>query len=136
MTKVTVERKAKFLAALAANGANVRRAAEVVGISRMHLYRLRAAEPDFAAAWNEALDLGTEALEDEAIRRAHDGVDEPVFYQGSQCGVVRKYSDTLMIFMLKARRPERYREAVEHKHSGQVTLEHLVAASMPTKEGG
>jgi hypothetical protein len=49
-------------------------------------------------------------LEDEAKRRAHDGIDEPVFYQGEKCGVVRKYSDNLLIFMLKARRREKFSE--------------------------
>ena len=52
--------------------------------------------------------------EDEAVRRAHDGVDEPVFYQGKACGVVRKYSDTLLIFLLKGRRPEKYRDRPSH----------------------
>ena len=47
------------------------------------------------------------------------GVDEPVFYQGAQCGAVRKYSDTLLIFMLKARRPEKYRERANVELTGQ-----------------
>lgn len=56
------------------------------------------------------MDLGSDALEDEAIRRASQGTLKPVFYQGVQCGEVREYSDTLMMFMLKARRPERFKE--------------------------
>ncbi len=53
---------------------------------------------------------GTDRMEDEARRRAVDGVEESVFYQGEQVSTVRRYSDTLLIFMLKARRPETYRE--------------------------
>jgi len=30
---------------------------------------------------------------------------KPVYYQGEQCGEVREYSDTLLIFILKARDP-------------------------------
>jgi hypothetical protein len=50
-----------------------------------------------------------------------------VFYQGIQTATVRKYSDTLLIFLLKGRKPERYRERVEH--SGKVSLEQIIATS-------
>jgi hypothetical protein len=33
-----------------------------------------------------------------------------VYYQGAQCGTIREYSDTLLIFLLKAKRPEEFRE--------------------------
>ena len=42
---------------------------------------------------------------------------KPVFHKGEQCGVVREYSDTLMIFLLKARDPAKYRE-----NAGSVTI--------------
>ena len=57
-------------------------------------------------------------LEDEAIRRAREGVDEPVFYKGEHCGNVRRYSDTLLIFMLKARKPDVYRKRASIEHTG------------------
>ena len=66
----------------------------------------------FAAAWDDAIEDGTDLLEDEVLRRAKDGVDEPRFYEGEVCGHVRKYSDTLAIFLLKARRPEKYSDKV------------------------
>ncbi len=47
-------------------------------------------------------------------RRAFEGVEEPVFHQGKQCGTIRRYSDTLTIFLLKAHRPAKYRERREH----------------------
>ena len=56
------------------------------------------------------MELGTEALEYEAVRRAYHGVAEPVFYNGVQCGSVTKYSDKLLMFLLKARNPAKYRE--------------------------
>ncbi len=49
-------------------------------------------------------------LEDEAIRRARDGVTIPVFYAGKEVGAIRRPSDTLLMFLLRAHRPERYRE--------------------------
>jgi hypothetical protein len=56
------------------------------------------------------MQLGTAALENEAVRRAYHGVEKPVFYKGEVCGYTQDYSDTLLIFLLKARKPEVYRE--------------------------
>ena len=49
-------------------------------------------------------------MEEEARIRAMFGVKQPVFYKGEVCGSVRKYSDVLLIFLLKGLRPEVYRE--------------------------
>ena len=38
------------------------------------------------------------------------GVEQPVFYRGEIAGTVRKYSDVLLIFLLKVTRPNIYRE--------------------------
>ncbi|WP_162148545.1 hypothetical protein [Asticcacaulis sp. AC402] len=35
---------------------------------------------------------------------------EPVYHLGKTVGAIRKYSDTLAIFLLKAHAPEKYRE--------------------------
>ena len=50
-------------------------------------------------------------LEAEADRRAVEGVVKPLFYKGQRLPVeVREYSDVLLMFRLKALRPEQYRE--------------------------
>ena len=107
--KLTPEKLIAFCAALAET-CNVGRACRAVGISRQTAYNWREADPDFALAWERAMKAGLLALEDEAHRRAFEGTDEPVFYKGDECGSVRKYSDTLAIFLLKAHAPEKYRE--------------------------
>jgi hypothetical protein len=67
--------------------------------------------------------FGTAALEGEAVRRAYHGVEEPVFCKGVQCGVVRKYRDKLLMFLLKARNPAKYREGSgADRARSQVTL--------------
>jgi hypothetical protein len=38
---------------------------------------------------------------------------------------MRKYSDTLMIFLLKARRPEKYGDKVQSDHTGNLTVRWL-----------
>jgi hypothetical protein len=106
----TPENREAFLDALSET-ANVTAACERVGISRRAIYEWREEDPDFVAAWERALNLGTDALEDEAVRRGREGTVKPVFYKGEECGGVREYSDTLLIFMLKARRPEKFRDS-------------------------
>lgn len=98
-----------FLASLALTG-NVSEAARAASIDRTTAYAARETDEAFAAAWTGAIDEATDHLEAEARRRAVDGVTEPVFYQGVQCGVVRRYSDGLLQTLLKAHRPEKYRD--------------------------
>ena len=119
--KLTPEKLTAFCAALAET-CNVGKACAAVGISRMTAYTWRKDMPDFAQAWDDAMKAGLLALEDEAHRRAFDGVDEPVFYKGDECGTIRKYSDTLAIFLLKAHNPEKYRDNSKVELSGSLAV--------------
>lgn len=119
-TKMTAKKRQQFLG-LVANGASITRAARSIRMSRQYMYELRVKDPIFAAAWDAAEEEGTDLLEDEATRRAAEGVEEPVYYKGDVAGFVRKYSDTLMIVLLKARRPDKYRERSETTHKGDAT---------------
>lgn len=98
--------------------ANVTEACRRAKISRTMAYRWRQ-DPEFDARWEAAVDRGTDALEDEAVRRAHDGYEKPVYQGGRQVGTVREYSDTLLMFMLKARRPERFKDRSETAVTGK-----------------
>ncbi len=118
VSNVTPEKMEQFLLALA-DTANVSAAAKKARISRRHMYRLRKDNEDLAAAWKEAIALGTAALEDEAARRAMEGTLKPVFYKGTKVGTVREYSDTLLIFLLKARDPEKYADRVKQELTGK-----------------
>lgn len=111
-TTRTPKKESDFIASLRATGGNVSRSCEAVGFPRRTVYEWRDADETFAKAWDEAVEFGTDELEEEARRRAFAGVDEPVFYQGEECGTIRKYSDTLLIFLLKGRKPDKYRERV------------------------
>lgn len=116
-SKVTPEKKLAFLAVLAAT-CNVTASAEAAGIARKTAYEWRDEDPEFAEAWEKAKELGVEALEDEAHRRAFQGVDKPVFHQGAVCGSIREYSDTLSIFLLKAHKPAKYRDNTRMELTG------------------
>ncbi len=108
-TKITPEKLTAFCAALAETGI-VGRACEAVSICRQTAYSWRDDDPEFAAAWDKAKNIGRTALEDEAHRRAFEGLDKPIYQNGERVGAVREYSDTLAIFLLKAHFPEKYRE--------------------------
>lgn len=107
-----------FLAELAESGM-VKRACEVAGIARRTAYTHRDKRKKFRAAWDEALQVAISTLEDEAWRRARDGVTEPVYQGGKLVGTVQKYSDTLLIFLLKAHNPERYRDRYDVTSKGE-----------------
>ncbi len=112
------ERDAKFFTALE-NGHPVRAACDAAGYVRSCVYDWRKQDPDFAARWAHALHIAGDLLEEEADRRGRDGYDEPVFFQGEERGVKRKYSDPLLLARLKAIRPEQYREKITMPTVGQ-----------------
>ena len=85
---------------------------------------------EFHEAWDAALEIGNDYLEQEAQRRAVAGYEEPIVHKGIQAFVrdavtgeleldeygrpipltIRRYSDRLLEVLLKARRPEKFRE--------------------------
>lgn len=97
--------KKRFLAALRETG-NVTKAALLCKFPRSTVYDWRLHDAEFAKAADAAIDEGVNHLIDEAHRRAHDGVREPVYYLGEVCGTIVKYSDSLLMFLIKGRRPE------------------------------
>lgn len=112
-----------FLRELAAT-CNVTKAVAKAGIERSTAYEARADDEAFAAMWEKAKAIGAEVLEDEAVRRAHEGWDEPSIYQGKVGDTIRKFSDTLLIFLLKGAMPDKYRERQESKveQTGTMTV--------------
>ena len=114
------ERRTRFLEELSASG-NVTSAAKQANISRRTAYNWRNESEAFKEEWDRAADLGTDALEDEAIRRAQSGVLEAVYQGKEKVGTIRRFSDTLLIFLLKGRRPEKFRDFVSHRLAGDPT---------------
>lgn len=115
--KGTADWAPKFLAAVL-EGMHVRDASHEAGVDVSQPYRRRLSDQEFALAWKEARTIGLEAFEEEAGRRAYHGTLKPVFYRGRRCGSLREYSDTLLMFLLRAQKPATYRETQKHEHSG------------------
>jgi hypothetical protein len=94
---------AQFLLALRTTGV-VSAAAREVGVTPGAVAGLRERSFDFDQAVEEALEEAVDSLEREAWRRARDGVEKPIYYQGVRVGSVTEHSDSLLQFLLKARR--------------------------------
>jgi hypothetical protein len=115
--KGTEDWRPLFLAALA-EGYHVRDAAIRASVDSSAVYAERKTNPAFAKGWGEAHVTGTRELEREASRRAYHGELRPVYQGGELVGHIREYSDSLLMFLLKARRPGKYRENVSVEHNG------------------
>lgn len=129
------ERRTLFLDTLS-DGGHISNAAKAAGLPRRTVYNWRKTDDTFRDAWDEALDLGTDALEDEAIRRALYGVEKPVYQGGKKVGMVQEYSDGLMQFLLKGRRPEKYKDRVEQTAKTTLTLDWDALIGRPKETPG
>lgn len=95
---------------------NVAESCRAANIGRTAAYDWRAADAEFAAAWSEAEEEAADRLEREAWRRAVEGTDKPVTFQGAITATYKEYSDRMLEILLKAHRPEKFtdRSKIEH----------------------
>jgi hypothetical protein len=126
-TKATGQR-ARFLELLA-ESSNVTASAAAVGWDRSAAYKARSADEDFKEAWDFAVESATDALEAEARRRALHGYEE---YVTCKDGLVRddqgnpvlqrRFSDSLMTLLLKAHRPDKFKDRAAIENSGRIVI--------------
>jgi hypothetical protein len=116
--RLTRERLQQFLEHLAETG-NVSRSYKLVGTSAARVYTLRNNDPAFRQAWDEAESIAADRLEEEAWRRAVTGFDEPVVSAGKLARdedgnaiMVRRYSDMLLLALLRAHRPAKFNKGL------------------------
>lgn len=93
-----------------AESCNVTMSARAIGMSRSHMHTLRRNDKTFAKEWDDAMQQATDALEHTARKRAMEGYKRPVFQRGELVGHEICYSDALTIALLKAHRPEKFRD--------------------------
>lgn len=94
--------------------ATITAACQACGVGRRTHYEWLKHDPEYAAKFAEADEAATDRLEQECRRRAIVGTEEPVYYKGTVVGAIRKYSDLLLIFLLKAKRPALFRETYRY----------------------
>jgi hypothetical protein len=97
---------------------------KILQVSPSSVMDERDRDLEFDRRVKEAQGIGYGGLEAEALRRARDGVLEPVFHQGMEVGRVRKYSDKLLMFLLRGYKPARFNPGVKIDAGGteKVTL--------------
>ncbi len=130
--KFVGEVRVTFLRELTATG-HIYHACRVAGISyqTMKLHRAGGSreDPEFEAQYQQAMGDYVGMLKAEAQKRAVEGWDErPVIdKEGNVVGQVHKYSDTLLLALLK-RSDDGYKERVQvdakTEHQGTVTHTH------------
>ena len=91
----------RFLECLRDSG-NIRASAKAAGVPRRTAYNWRERFVTFRNEWDDAMEDACDILEETAWKRA-----------------VKESSDRLLMFLLKAHRPDRFKERSQVEHSGQ-----------------
>ena len=105
-----------FIERLKATG-NITLAAAGAGVTRQNVYQTRSRNKTFRRQWDEALDEAVDLLDGEARRRA-TGFKKVVWHAGKIVGEENAYDSALLMFLLKAHRPNLYRDNVKVEHAG------------------
>lgn len=90
----------------------------ILCINKETVYLWKKADKEFAKKLREIDERLLDSLEDEAYRRGVMGVQKPVFQNGKKVGHVQEYSDSLLILLLKAKAPHKYKERFEGQMIG------------------
>ncbi len=127
-----------FLAAFA-ECASITKAAKAAGVNRRAHYDWMEADKSYPERFEVAQEQAASWLEDEATKRAVEGVTQVERYQGKPVGTRRIYSDGLMMFLLRGLMPAKYRQGIEltGQGGGPVQSEHRIVfvkpGELPTK---
>ena len=105
---------------------SIRAACDHVGIVRHTFYAWRDTDEAFRNAVELALDDGLDVLEDEAVRRGVEGVQEPVYQGGELVGHKQVYSDKMLEMVLAGRRSAVY------GRQAQLNVQNNVVVTEPT----
>lgn len=122
-----------FLKHLAANGL-INTAATMAGVTRRRVDRERETNAEFEYAMDDALEASADVLEAEARRRAVEGIDKGIYYQGVLMETEKVYSDGLLTTLLKAKRADEFAERKQITGAGGKPLTVVVRTfgSSPT----
>lgn len=146
MSAIPEAKQAAFLAAFCET-ASITKAAAAARIDRTMHYRWLDEDPEYNAKFVRAKKAAAQSLKDEAVRRAHEGIQRQVIYHGRPCYepvldnngepvkvpvldefgapvfddegnekarpiyepvMIREYSDTLLLALLKAALPAEF----------------------------
>lgn len=101
---------------------NITAVAKMFRVNTSTIRKHRKSDPEFDQAVLDAIEDGYDMLEEEARRRAVDGVQEPIYYMGEKVGEVTKYSDQLLTLLLKGCKPKKFNGKEDGKEKDNFTL--------------
>lgn len=130
--QVNARRKA-FLQAFKVNG-NVSEAARVAGIRRETVYRWLDSNAEFKAAFDEAEQEAVDQVERVAHELATGVHAKPVVSAGKLVTHEPIYSERMIELILKARRPDRYKDKREVEHSGEIRSVQALLSDIPAED--
>ena len=101
------------------------KSANAAGTTLRAVRKTMESDPEFANMCLDTLEEFNDLIEQEAMRRAVEGVPEPVFHKGEIVGHITKYSDTLLTKLLTGRRPDVYgdKKQIIGANNGPVVIE-------------
>lgn len=111
-TKWTLAKAGKFIEFLKSTP-NVLEAARSVGMSSSRVYELKKEDKEFSISWDAAIDIGLQNMEQVLLDRVLNGVEEGIIEDGKVVKGRVRHSDALMMFLMKAHNPKKYRERHE-----------------------
>lgn len=98
-----------FLEALRVEVGNVTGACRKMGLPRDTVYGWKKKYPEFSAAWDSIIEEWVDVAERELFRRAVDGTQKEIYNKAGELVATQiEYSDRLLEFLLRGRRPERW----------------------------
>lgn len=119
----------RFLTAYAQGFPTVKSAAKKAKLGTTSHYRWMDTDEKYAQTFKRLRDERVEEFEAEAARRAVTGISVPKTVAGERVDV-KEYSDALLMFILKAERPEKYKDRVDTTIHATVDWGELVRLSM------
>lgn len=123
---------------------SIRKCAEALGISTATVYLHRNADPDFDEECIQCEEDFADMVDESITERAIKGVQEPVVYQGKIMKddnnnpiLVTRQSDRLAELVIKAQKPDKYRERREitGPGGGEFTIAVKTTAEMLAERG-
>lgn len=119
-----------FIEHLRATGLE-RSACVAARVSYRHMRDYKDSCIEFQDAYDDAINEAHDALEREARRRAVDGIEKGIYYQGALVAYEQQYSDTLLTTLLKAKRPDEFAERKQITGRNGAPLQIAVRAFNP-----
>ena len=127
-----------FLTALAQVG-NLTKAAQMAGVNRKSHYWWLEKDPEYRELYQNALDSAIDLMEAEAWRRGVFGVDHNVYHKGRKIDTYKVHSDNLLMFLLKANRPDKFRDLnaldIDGRFASLQQIIQIVNGPVTVKEG-